>query len=198
MSVAERPAETDASGRGAAFASPSGGEQLAIVQPLIFDASAPGRRGVRFPAPSEAAHAAAAGQPEIPAAQRRAADPRLPEVSELDLLRHFNRLSHLNHAIDLGFYPLGSCTMKYNPKVNEWAARLTGFTDSHPLDPEGLAQGSLELQGLLAELLREISGFAAVSLQPAAGAHGELTGLLMARAFHRSRGEGEQRTKVLV
>jgi glycine dehydrogenase subunit 2 len=198
MSVAERPAETDASGRGAAFASPHGGEQLQIVQPLIFDASAAGRRGVRFPAPSEAAIAAAGRQPEIPDRQRRAAAPHLPEVSELDLLRHFNRLSHLNHAIDLGFYPLGSCTMKYNPKVNEWAARLPGLADSHPLDPDPLAQGSLELEWLLAELLREISGLAAVSLQPAAGAQGELTGMLMARAYHRSRGEGEQRTKVLV
>ena len=119
-------------------------------------------------------------------------------MSELDLLRHFNRLSHLNHAIDLGFYPLGSCTMKYNPKVNEWAARLPGLADSHPLDPDALAQGSLELEWLLAELLREISGLAAVSLQPAAGAQGELTGMLMTRAYHRSRGEGEQRTKVLV
>jgi glycine dehydrogenase subunit 2 len=198
VSVAERPTETDASGRGAAFASPQGGDQLEIVQPLIFEASAPGRRGVRFPAPSEAAVAGAAAQPEIPEDQRRTAAPRLPEVSELDLLRHFNRLSHLNHAIDLGFYPLGSCTMKYNPKVNEWAARLPGLADSHPLDPDALAQGSLELEWLLAELLKEISGLAAVSLQPAAGAQGELTGMLMTRAYHRSRGEGEQRTKVLV
>jgi glycine dehydrogenase subunit 2 len=198
VSVAERPAETDASGRGAAFASPHGGDQLEIVQPLIFDASAPGRRGVRFPAPSEAALAGSASQPAIPADQRRSTALRLPEVSELDLLRHFNRLSHLNHAIDLGFYPLGSCTMKYNPKVNEWAARLPGLADSHPLDPDELAQGSLELEWLLAELLKEISGLAAVSLQPAAGAQGELTGMLMTRAYHRSRGEGEQRTKVLV
>ena len=88
--------------------------------------------------------------------------------------------------------------MKYNPKVNEWAARLPGLADSHPLDPDALAQGSLELEWLLAELLKEISGLAAVSLQPAAGAQGELTGMLMTRAYHRSRGEGEQRTKVLV
>jgi glycine dehydrogenase subunit 2 len=153
---------------------------------------------VRFPAPSAAAREAAARQPALPEAALRASPPRLPEVSELDLLRHFNRLSHLNHAIDLGFYPLGSCTMKYNPKVNEWAARLPGLADSHPLDPDALAQGSLELEWLLSELLKEISGFAAVSLQPAAGAHGELTGLLMTRAYHRSRGEGQQRTKVLV
>jgi glycine dehydrogenase subunit 2 len=119
-------------------------------------------------------------------------------VSELDMLRHFNRLAHLNHAIDLGFYPLGSCTMKYNPKVNEWAARLPGLAESHPLDPESLSQGSLELMWLLAELLKDISGFPAVSLQPAAGAHGELTGMLMTRAYHRDRGEGDRRTKVLV
>ena len=198
MSVLERPAAGDASGRGAAFTSPEGGEQLTVIEPLIVESSRPRRRAVRFPSPSAEARAAAAGQPPLPAASTRAKAPRLPEVAELDLLRHFNRLSHLNHAIELGFYPLGSCTMKYNPKVNEWAARLPGLADSHPLDPDPLAQGSLELEWLLAELLKEISGFAAVSLQPAAGAHGELTGLLMTRAYHRSRGEGEQRTKVLV
>jgi glycine cleavage system P protein (glycine dehydrogenase) subunit 2 len=198
VSVVERPPAADASGRGAAFHSREAGRDVTVVQPLIFEASVPGRRAVRFPAASEAARAAAATQPALPDGAERAEAPRLPEVSELDLLRHFNRLSHLNHAIDLGFYPLGSCTMKYNPKVNEWAARLPGLAESHPLDPAPLAQGSLELEWLLAELLKEISGFAAVSLQPAAGAHGELTGMLMARAYHRSRGEGEQRTKVLV
>ncbi|MGZ8563196.1 MAG: aminomethyl-transferring glycine dehydrogenase subunit GcvPB [Candidatus Limnocylindria bacterium] len=198
MSVMERPAAGDPSGRGAAFQSPEGGEQLTVVEPLIFESSRPGRRAVRFPSPSSAARAAAAGQPSLPEASARASAPRLPEVAELDLLRHFNRLSHLNHSIELGFYPLGSCTMKYNPKVNEWAARLPALADSHPLDPDPLAQGSLELEWLLSELLKEISGFAAVSLQPAAGAHGELTGMLMTRAYHRSRGEGEQRTRVLV
>jgi glycine dehydrogenase subunit 2 len=205
MSVTERPAPaapagsaTDDSGRGAAFTSPAAGERLTVVEPLIFEASRPGRRDVRFPRPSAAALEAAAGQPALPAAALRTAAPHLPEVSELDLLRHFNRLSHLNHAIDLGFYPLGSCTMKYNPKINEWAARLPGLAESHPLDPEELSQGSLELQWLLAELLREVSGMAAVSLQPAAGAQGELTGLLMTRAYHRSQGESEQRTTVLI
>ncbi len=188
----------DPSGRGAAFTSPEGGESLSIVEPLIFASSRAGRRAVRFPAPSDRARTAAASQPPLPPDARRADRPHLPEVSELDMLRHFNRLSHLNFAIDLGFYPLGSCTMKYNPKVNEWAARLPGFADSHPLDPAVLAQGSLELQWLLSELLKEISGFAAVSLQPAAGAHGELTGMLMTRAYHQSRGEGGQRTRVLV
>ena len=189
---------SDQSGRGSAFSSPAPGGEAGVVQPLIFASSRPGRRGVRFPIPSAAVRALASGQPPLPDALLRRDPPRLPEVTELDLLRHFNRLSHLNHAIDLGFYPLGSCTMKYNPKVNEWAARLPGLAASHPLDPDVAAQGSLELAWLLAELLAEISGMDGVSLQPAAGAHGELTGMLMTRAFHRARGEGEQRTTVLV
>jgi len=194
MSVAEAPS----SGRGSAFAGAVGGDDLTIVEPLIFDRSRADRRAVRFPSASAAALASATGQPELPASVLRSRAPRLPEVSELDMLRHFNRLAHLNHAIDIGFYPLGSCTMKYNPKVNEWAARLPGLAESHPLDAEDLSQGSLELMWLLAELLKDISGFPAISLQPAAGAHGELTGMLMTRAYHRANGEGEQRIKVLV
>jgi glycine cleavage system P protein (glycine dehydrogenase) subunit 2 len=197
MSV-EAPGRPDASGRGAAFSGAAGGDELKVVEPLIFELSRAERRAVRFPRASEAARESAAGQPELPASVLRARAPRLPEVSELDMLRHFNRLAHLNQAIDLNFYPLGSCTMKYNPKVNEWAARLPGLAESHPLDPEELSQGSLELMWLLAELLKQVSGFGAISLQPAAGAHGELTGILMARAYHRANGEGEQRTKVLV
>jgi glycine dehydrogenase subunit 2 len=196
VSVAEAP--RDASGRGAAFSGAEGGGELTVVEPLIFERSRPERRAVRFPSASERAREVGSRQPQLPASVLRAAPPRLPEVSELDLLRHFNRLAHLNQAIDLNFYPLGSCTMKYNPKVNEWAARLPGLADSHPHDPEALSQGSLELMWLLGELLKDISGFDAVSLQPAAGAHGELTGLLMARAFHRANGESDQRTKVLV
>ena len=167
MSVAERPAETDASGRGAAFASPHGGEQAGDRAAADLRGLGARPAGRPLPAPSDAARAGGRAQPEIPADQRRAGP--APAGGQLDLLRHFNRLSHLNHAIDLGFYPLGSCTMKYNPKVNEWAARLPGLADSHPLDPDALAQGSLELEWLLAELLKEISGLAAVSLQPAAG-----------------------------
>lgn len=198
MSVAEAPKRHDASGRGAAWSGDAGGEELTVVEPLIFERSRATRRAVRFPNASARARERGAGQPQLPASALRTEAPRLPEVSELDMLRHFNRLAHLNQAIDLNFYPLGSCTMKYNPKVNEWAARLPGLADSHPLDPEALSQGSLELMWLLAELLKEISGLPAVSLQPAAGAHGELTGLLMARAFHQSNGEGESRSKVLV
>jgi len=197
MSAVEAP-PADASGRGAAFTGPAGGEALTVVEPLIFERSRAERRGVRFPRASEAANEAGSAQPELPASVLRSEAPRLPEVSELELLRHYNRLAHLNQAIDLNFYPLGSCTMKYNPKVNEWAAALPGLAGSHPLDPEGVSQGSLELMWLLGELLKEISGFPAVSLQPAAGAHGELTGMLMTRAYHRANGEGEQRRKVLV
>jgi len=197
VSVADPP-RTDASGRGAAFSGAAGGEELTVVEPLIFERSRAERRAVRYPSPSDRARKVASDQPELPASVLRQRPPRLPEVSELEMLRHFNRLAHLNQAIDLNFYPLGSCTMKYNPKVNEWAARLPGLAESHPLDPEGLSQGSLELMWLLAELLKEISGFPAISLQPAAGAHGELTGMLMARAYHRDHGDGERRTKVLV
>jgi glycine dehydrogenase subunit 2 len=197
VSVADPP-RADSSGRGPAFSGAAGGEKLTVVEPLIFERSRSERRAVRFPAASDAARERGAGQPDLPASVLRARAPRLPEVSELEMLRHFNRLAHLNQAIDLNFYPLGSCTMKYNPKVNEWAARLPGLAESHPLDPAALSQGSLELMWLLAELLKEISGFPAISLQPAAGAHGELTGMLMARAYHRDNGDGERRTKVLV
>jgi glycine dehydrogenase subunit 2 len=125
------------------------------------------------------------------------ADLKLPEVSELDLVRHYTRLSQKNYAIDTVFYPLGSCTMKYNPKVNEKAASIEGLTQVHPLQPEATAQGSLELMYRLQEALKEISGFDAVSLQPSAGAHGELTGVLIMRAYHASRGD-TRRTKVLI
>jgi len=198
VSVAEAPDRRDSSGRGSAFSGAAAGAEPSVVEPLIFERSRAERRAVRFPSSSEAARKRAAGQPQLPASVLRSRAPRLPEVSELDMLRHFNRLAHLNQAIDLNFYPLGSCTMKYNPKVNEWAARLPGLAESHPLDPEPLSQGSLELMWLLADLLKEVSGFGAISLQPAAGAHGELTGMLMTRAYHRANGDGERRTKVLV
>ena len=123
--------------------------------------------------------------------------PRLPEVSEPELARHYVNLSQLNYAVDTGFYPLGSCTMKFNPKLNEWAARLPGFASLHPLAPDEVAQGTLQLLWELEQALAEICGMKAVTLQPAAGAQGELTGILMIRAYHRSRGDLE-RTEVLV
>ncbi|HDQ72147.1 MAG TPA: glycine dehydrogenase subunit 2 [Chloroflexi bacterium] len=121
----------------------------------------------------------------------------LPEVSATDLMRHYTRLSQMNHAVDTGFYPLGSCTMKYNPKINEDMARLPGFTHLHPYQDEENVQGALFLMYHLQEFLKEIGGFAAVSLQPAAGAHGELTGVLIMRASQLDRGE-DQRNVILV
>lgn len=121
----------------------------------------------------------------------------LPELSQLDVVRHFVRLSQRNFGVDTGFYPLGSCTMKYNPKINEVCARLEGFAQAHPLQPEETVQGSLEVMFNLQEWLKEIGGFAEVSLQPTAGAQGELTALLMMRGYFRDRGE-TARTQILI
>ncbi len=133
----------------------------------------------------------------LPAESMLRRDLDLPELSELEIVRYFTLLSQLNFSIDTNFYPLGSCTMKYNPKLNEWAARLPGFAGLHPLAPDEVAQGTLQLLWELQELLAEIGGMRAVTLQPAAGAQGELTGILMIRAYHRARGDIE-RTEVLV
>ena len=116
----------------------------------------------------------------------------LPEISEVELVRHYVRLSQMNYAVDKGMYPLGSCTMKYNPKVNEEAARLPGLVNTHPYQDEFTVQGNLQLVWELQELLREIGGFVGVSLQPAAGAQGELAGVLMIRAYHQARGDAER------
>ena len=121
----------------------------------------------------------------------------LPEVSELDIMRHYTALSRRNHGVDSGFYPLGSCTMKYNPKINEKIARIPGFSAIHPLQDERTVQGALELLYDLSEHLEEITGMDEVTLQPAAGAHGEWTGLMMIRAFHEANGD-HKRTKVIV
>jgi glycine dehydrogenase subunit 2 len=160
---------------------------------LVFELSSPGRMAFSLPesdVPVEPALAA------VPAAYRRPDAAALPEVSELDLVRHYSRLSQMNYGVDTHFYPLGSCTMKYNPKINEDMARLGGFARLHPLAPEALSQGALTLMHELAYMLAEIAGMDAVSLQPAAGAQGELAGVLMIRAYHQAR--GEKRTKVLI
>jgi len=122
----------------------------------------------------------------------------LPEVSEPEVVRHFIELSALNHHIDRGFYPLGSCTMKHNPKINDEIAALPGFALAHPLAGAAASQGALRVIAELEDVLAKITGFAAVTTQPAAGAQGEMTGLLMIRAHHRARGEGERRTRVIV
>jgi len=160
-----------------------------MIEPLLCDLSVPGRTGVRYPEPDVPKTA-------LPEGLERKNLP-MPELYEVDVVRHFTRLSQLNHSIDTGFYPLGSCTMKYNPKINEETARLAGFAHVHPLQPIVTIQGSLALMYELQEWLKEIGGFAGVSLQPAAGAQGELTGILIIRAYHEARGE-TQRTKILV
>src|ERR1051326_2018450 len=120
----------------------------------------------------------------------------MPEVSEIEIIRHFTRLSTWNYAIDLGMYPLGSCTMKYNPRVNEVGSRLDGIANGHPYQPEKVSQGALRIIKTLSDCLLEITGMDAITLQPAAGAHGEFTGLLMVRAHHEAK--GSPRKKVLI
>ena len=160
-----------------------------MPEPLIYDLSSPGRVGVTLP------------RSDVPAAKLPEGlvreDLPMPELAEVEVVRHFVRLSQYNYGIDVGFYPLGSCTMKYNPKINEDTSRLPGFALTHPLQDPDTAQGNLALMYALQEWLKEIGGFAGVTLQPAAGAHGELTGILIIRAYHRDRGD-EQRTKILV
>ena len=131
----------------------------------------------------------------LPASLRRAEPPRLPEVAEPEIVRHYNRLSKRNFDLDTGFYPLGSCTMKHNPKLHERVAALPGHAKLHPLQDPNHAQGALELMWRLQHALSEIAGLPHVSLQPSAGSHGELAGVLLTRAYHEDR--GEQRTKVL-
>lgn len=133
----------------------------------------------------------------IPTDYIRTEPAQLPEVSELQLIRHYTSLSRRNHGVDSGFYPLGSCTMKYNPKMNEVAARMPGFAHLHPLQPESTIQGALQLMYELGQDLSEITGMDEVTLQPAAGAHGEWTGLRLIRAFHEAKGDAG-RTKVIV
>ncbi|HET9956002.1 MAG TPA: aminomethyl-transferring glycine dehydrogenase subunit GcvPB [Polyangiaceae bacterium] len=162
---------------------------LEFTEPPIFERGAPGRSAVSLP------------ELDVPAVDSRAVlgslargtPAGLPEVSEPEVVRHFVRLSQKNFSIDTQFYPLGSCTMKHNPKVNEWAARLPGFAGLHPLLPDPLIQGALELMVRLEGLLAEIVGMDGVSLQPAAGAQGELTGLMMIRAYHTDQGRAPRK-----
>jgi glycine dehydrogenase subunit 2 len=158
--------------------------------PLVFELSRRGRRAWSLP------HAGVDG-PQldelVPAEHRRAVPPRLPEVSELQLVRHYTRLSQRNWAIDVGAYPLGSCTMKYNPKVAEEAAALEGFASLHPFTDDDGARGALALLGALHDALCEATGMAALTFQPAAGAQGELTGLLIMRAYHLEQGDARRR-----
>jgi glycine dehydrogenase subunit 2 len=157
---------------------------------LIFEKSKPGRRAAAVPKPDLPV-------PELPEELRRQQAPRLPEIAEPEIVRHFTALADRTFGVDTGFYPLGSCTMKHNPRVNERVVALPGFRDLHPLQEEDGAQGALELMWRLQEILAEVCGLGAVSLQPAAGSQGELTGLMLMRAYFADRGEGEQRKNVI-
>jgi glycine dehydrogenase subunit 2 len=159
---------------------------------LTFEKSSPGKRAYKLPpldVPEVDAHAALGGAV-------REDSGALPELSEIEIIRHFTRLSTWNYAIDLGMYPLGSCTMKYNPRVNELVSRLEGIAEAHPYQPEHLSQGALQIIRTLQECLIEITGMDTITLQPAAGAHGEFTGILLTRAYHQSK--GNPRKTVLV
>ena len=161
-----------------------------MPEPTIFELSSPGRTGVTFPQPDVPRF-------DLPDESLLRDDLPLPELAEVDVVRHYTALSRYNYSVDTGFYPLGSCTMKYNPKINEDTCRLPGFLFTHPLQPIETVQGNLLLMYQMQEWLKEISGFAAVTLQPAAGAHGEFTGVLMMRAYHKARGD-EKRVKMLI
>jgi len=165
---------------------------LAFEEPLLFERGSSGRSGVSLPPAGDGADPAS----EIPAALLRPAIDGLPEISELEVVRHFTRLSVWNYGIDTGFYPLGSCTMKYNPKSSEAIARLPGFAQAHPLAPAAMVQGALELMFKLERALSEIAGMDVTALSPAAGAQGELCGLMLIRAWHESH--GNPRRKVLI
>ncbi len=166
-------------------------KDLKLAEGSIYDRSKPGRKGYSLPLEN-----LENAENLIPEEMRRK-ELDLPEVSELDAVRHYTRLSTYNFGLDGGFYPLGSCTMKYNPKINEKVARLKGFTNLHPETPEKYAQGTLKLMYELQNMLAEIGGFAGTTLNPAAGAHGEYTGIGIIKAYHESR-KDFKRTKVII
>src|SRR5947208_1629971 len=159
---------------------------------LIFEKSSPGKAAWKLP-PLDVPEV---NTSTLLGSQERKDLGQMPEVSEIEIIRHFTRLSTWNYAIDLGMYPLGSCTMKYNPRVNEVVSRLEGIANGHPYQPEKISQGALRIIKTLSDCLLEITGMDAITMQPAAGAHGELTGLLMVRAHHQSK--GSPRKKVLI
>lgn len=159
---------------------------------LIFEKSSPGKKAYRMPA----LDVPAVNAQEILGDVARKDLGVMPELSEIELVRHFTRMSTWNYAIDLGMYPLGSCTMKYNGRINELVARLEGIAEAHPYQPESLSQGVLSIMSTLSDALIEITGMDAITLQPAAGAHGEFTGILLVRAYHESK--GNPRKKIII
>ncbi|HUL09649.1 MAG TPA: hypothetical protein VLV76_25190, partial [Candidatus Acidoferrum sp.] len=167
----------------------SGNRGLQIEEPLIFEQDAPGRTGVDLPEPPQV-------KSRLGGIERKGAI-GLPGLSEPQVVRHYTRLSQKNYAIDTGLYPLGSCTMKHNPRLNEKMVRLPGLADLHPLQPVKTVQGALELIDQLAHWLKTLTGMPAVALSPGAGAHGELCGIMAIRAAHEAKGEGH-RKRILV
>ncbi len=170
-----------------------GNQGLIFNEPLLFEQGSAGREGCTLPdcdVPEKDIKSL------IPEDMVREEISGFPSLSEVDVVRHFTRLSQWNYSVDLGFYPLGSCTMKYNPKINEDVARLSGFSNIHPYQPEELSQGALQMMFELGEYLSEIGGMDRVFLQPSAGAHGELAGMMIIKAYHESK--GENRHKVII
>ena len=157
---------------------------------LIFENSVAGRKCVQMPACDVPEY-------QLPASLTRQQAPHLPEMSETDISRHYTKLAERTYGVNNGFYPLGSCTMKYNPRINEEMASLPGFTGVHPLQPEHTVQGCLEVMALAEKYLCQITGMDEMTFQPAAGAHGELTGVLLIKQYHKMRGD-TKRTKIIV
>src|SRR3990172_6570230 len=159
---------------------------LVLNEPLVFEQGSPGLTAYSLP-PSDVPERKA--EALIPKRLLRDGIPGLPELSEVDVMRHFTRISQWNYCVDLGFYPLGSCTMKYNPRINEDMARVPGFAKAHPYQPEEVSQGALQLMWELEQYLADVSGMDRVTLHPSAGAPRGLTGGLIIRSYHASRGD---------
>ena len=173
-------------------------QQAKWPEPVIFEIGSKGRRGYSLPVLDGNLRSMLNDRYSIPEHLKRKADPDLPELSEVEVARHFIRLSQMNFGVDNGFYPLGSCTMKYNPKLNDAIAALDEVRWIHPYQPEDTLQGMLKIMYKLASWLAEITGMSRFSLQPAAGANGEFTGTLMIRAYHAFNGELEQRREIII
>jgi len=174
-------------------------QQARWNEPVIFKLGGKGRRGCNLPqVEAEVSKLAGNVGNTLPKTIRRTVLPSLPELSEVEVVRHFTRLSQMNYGVDLGFYPLGSCTMKYNPKINDLLAGAAGISELHPNQDEDTVQGILEILHTLSRWLAEITGTEEVSLQPSAGAHGELLGALIMRACHKFNGTAEKRTELIV
>jgi len=174
-------------------------QQARWNEPVILKLGGKGRRGCNLPqVEAEISKLTGNVTENLPKTIKRAKPPDLPELSEVEVVRHFTRLSQMNYGVDLGFYPLGSCTMKYNPKINDLLAGTTGMSELHPNQDESTVQGMLEILYTLSRWLAEITGTYEVSLQPSAGAHGELLGTLIMRTYHKFNGDSEKRTELIV